>query len=182
MSYEPDSFVGNNLDDETAKRGFTGQPNILFWEAHTDVGGPIKRDKIWFYAAYNHFKIDKEISGVPRQFSDLGVFDNYTGKVSAQAVVEGHAGGLLPVGTQVQAAPRTVGFDRPRFDPRPGQPLVDVQRPVAARLDQPDVFSDLKVGLFGFGWPMTPAVDWTTNPPRVDTGHDHRDRCRLAGR
>ena len=115
VTYEPDSFVGNNLDDETAKRGFTGQPNILFWEAHTDVGGPIKRDKVWFYGAYNHFKIDKEISGVPRQYSDLGVFDNYTGKVSATPVAEGHARGLLPVGPEVQAPPRTVGVDRPRF-------------------------------------------------------------------
>ena len=84
LSYEPDSFVGNNIDDATSKRGFTGQPNIIFWEGHTDLGGPIKRDKIWFYGAYNHFKIDKEISGVPREFSDLGIFDNYTGKGSAK--------------------------------------------------------------------------------------------------
>ena len=79
----PTSRIASSATTSTTKPrsgGFTGQPNILFWEAHTDVGGPIKRDKVWFYGAYNHFKIDKEISGVPRQSSDLGVFDNYTGK------------------------------------------------------------------------------------------------------
>ena len=50
---------------------------------------------------------------------------------------EGHADRLLPVGPQVQAAPRPVGLDRSGLDPRAGQPIVDVQRPVAARLVEP---------------------------------------------
>ena len=44
-----------------------------------DLGGPIMRDKIWFYGAYNHFKIDKQVSGVSQSVAtDLGIFDNYT--------------------------------------------------------------------------------------------------------
>ena len=168
-TYEPDSFVANNLDDETAKRGFTGQPNILFWEAHTDAGGPIKRDKIWFYGAYNHFKIDKEISGVPREFSDLGVFDNYTGKVSAKLSSKDTLVGYYQWGRKFK--PRrglsaSIGPDSILAqDSRSWMYNGQWQRVWTNRL-----FMDLKVGLFGFGWPMTPAVDWKTNPPRVDTG------------
>src|SRR4030095_14169625 len=56
-------------------------PNLLFWEVHTDIGGPIKRDKVWFYGAYNHFKINKVVAGVDESVAtDLGIFDNYTGK------------------------------------------------------------------------------------------------------
>lgn len=169
ITYEPDSFVGNNLDGETAKRGFTGQPNILFWEAHTDVGGPIKQDKIWFYGAYNHFKIDKEISGVPRQYSDLGVFDNYTMKASARLSKKDTLIGYYQWGRKFK--PRrglsaSIGPDSILAqDSRSWMYNGQWQRVWSNRL-----FSDLKVGLFGFGWPMAPAVDWKTSPPRVDTG------------
>ena len=39
------------------------------------------KDKVWFFGAYNHFKIDKVVSGVPQELAtDLGVFDNQTVK------------------------------------------------------------------------------------------------------
>ncbi|HUU35289.1 MAG TPA: carboxypeptidase-like regulatory domain-containing protein, partial [Vicinamibacterales bacterium] len=85
LTYESGDWVGDNIDDKTATRGFTGQPNLIFWEGHTDLGGPIKRDKVWFYGAFNHFKIDKIISGVAEEFSDLGEFDNWTGKATWKA-------------------------------------------------------------------------------------------------
>ncbi len=81
LSYEPESFVGDNNNAELRARGFTGNPNLLFWEGHADLGGPIARDKAWFFGAYNHFKIDKVVSGVAREIAtDVGIFDNLTGK------------------------------------------------------------------------------------------------------
>src|SRR5438034_4030822 len=77
LTYQQESWVSNNIDAATTVRGFTGQPNIKFWEGHTDIGGPIKTDRLWFFGSYNHFKIDKVISGVQREIAtDLGVFDN----------------------------------------------------------------------------------------------------------
>ena len=45
LTYQQESFVGDNQtgDAETTARGYTGQPNIKFWEGHTDIGGPIKQ-------------------------------------------------------------------------------------------------------------------------------------------
>src|SRR5262245_4893176 len=72
ITYEPGRFVGTNAATSDLKsRGYTcptnnlgvqqcANPNILFWEGHADIGGPIAKDKIWFYGAFNHFKIDKE--------------------------------------------------------------------------------------------------------------------------
>ena len=71
------------------ERGDTGQPNIVFYETHFDLGGPAIREKVWFYVAYNRFKIDKIISGVPKfsdiagqrlQTTDLGIFNTFTTK------------------------------------------------------------------------------------------------------
>ncbi len=118
VTYEGSRFVDNNVDDDTRARGFTGQPNLKFWEAHFDLGGPIKRDKAWFYAAYNAFTIDKVISGVPRQFTDLAEFDELHGEGHVSRVAEGHAGRLLPVGREGQAAARPVVDGRSGQHPR----------------------------------------------------------------
>src|SRR6185437_8955461 len=81
QTYEGESFVGSNADAADLARGGSAQPNLLFWENHDDAGGPIVKDKLWFFAAYNHFHIDKAISGVPRSIAtDLGLFDNFTTK------------------------------------------------------------------------------------------------------
>jgi hypothetical protein len=97
LSYEPEKFVGSNAaTSDITPRGFTcpannfgvpkcGNPNILFWEGHADVGGPIAKDKVWFYGAYNHFKINKEVAGVDRSIAtDIGIFDNETAKVTGK--------------------------------------------------------------------------------------------------
>ena len=45
LAYEPGKWVGNNIDSATTARGFTGQPNLQFWETHLDLGGPIMSRK-----------------------------------------------------------------------------------------------------------------------------------------
>src|SRR5882724_4470751 len=81
FTYENGSWVGDNNTTALRANGFTGNPNLKFYEAHLDLGGPIARDKAWFYAAANTFKIDKVVSGVPRDVAtDIGLFHNYTGK------------------------------------------------------------------------------------------------------
>jgi len=62
-TYENGSWVGDNNTDALRARGFTGNPNLSFYEGHADLGGPIMRDKAWFFAAANTFKIDKVVSG-----------------------------------------------------------------------------------------------------------------------
>ncbi len=168
ITYEGASFVDNNIDAETRARGFTGQPNLLFWEGHTDIGGPVKRGQIWFYTAYNHFKIDKAISGISREFTDLAIFDTYTAKVSARASQKDTLIGYYQWGKKdkprrglsVAVGPDSIlAQDAPSF-------MFNGQH---QRVWSDHVFSDVKVGMFGFQWPMVPAVDWRTNPPRIDT-------------
>ena len=82
-SYEPGRWVGDNVTQELAARGFTGNPTLLFWETHADLGGPIRRERAWFFYAFNHFTIDKVVSGIPRSVgTDVGIFDNHTAKAT----------------------------------------------------------------------------------------------------
>ena len=174
ITYEGESFVGDNIDDASSRRGYTGQPNLIFWEGHADLGGPIKRDKVWFYVAYNHFKIDKVISGVDRALAtDLGIFDTWvakgTWKASQKDTVIGYyqwGRKFKPVrGLSVTTGPDSILAQDSKSWMYNGQH----QRVWTNRF-----FTDLKVGLFGFGWPMAPSVDWKTQPPRVDLATDVR--------
>ena len=168
VTYEGSRFVDNNIDDDTRARGFTGQPNLKFWEAHFDLGGPIKRDKAWFYAAYNAFTIDKVISGVSRQFTDLAEFENYTVKGTYRASQKDTLVGYYQWGTKNK--PRrglssTVGPDSILAQNAPSE-MWNAQH---QRVWNNRLFTDTKVGWWGFAWPMVPAVDWRKSPPRFDS-------------
>ena len=169
ISYEGESFVGDNIDDETAARGFTGQPNLVFWEGHADLGGPIVKDRAWFYAAYNHFKIDKAISGVPQTIStDLGIFDNWTAKGTVRLSSKDTAIGYYQWGRKQKPNRGLSASVSPEAvlaqDSKSWLWKTQWQRVWSNR-----IFTDIQAGWFGYRWPMAPKVDYQTDPPRIDT-------------
>ena len=166
--YESGEFVGDNVDSELEARNFTGNPNLLFWEAHADLGGPIVEDRAWFYGFYNHFRIDKQVSGVdPGVATDLGDFDQFGGKITAQATTADQI--ILYSNYQLKEKPQrglsnTIG---------PDSVLAQASWSWAhkgewQRVWDDRTFSTVAVKHFGFGWPMVPQVDPTANPPRFD--------------
>src|SRR5258708_3649856 len=56
-TYESGSWVADNNTDALRARGFTGNPNLLFYEGHADLGRPLKKDNAWFYVPYNPLTI-----------------------------------------------------------------------------------------------------------------------------
>ena len=106
-------MVSDNVDDELAERGFTGNPTLLLWETHADVGGPIVKDKAWFYGSYNHFKNDKVRSGIdPELATSQGIFDNYIAKLTFQAGERDKIIGYSQWGRK-QAPNRNLSVQRP---------------------------------------------------------------------
>jgi carboxypeptidase family protein len=57
-SYNNNSFVMNNIDDALRSR-FTPTPASVdrLWDFNASGGGPIKKDKVWFYGSYRHYGI-----------------------------------------------------------------------------------------------------------------------------
>jgi hypothetical protein len=171
IAYEPSSFVGNNVDAETAARGNAeGQPNLKFWEAHAELGGPIVLDRLWFYGAYNHFTIDKAVAGVPQSLAtDLGLFNNVTTKESYKLSDRDTLIGYFQWGRKEKPL-RGIGTTTP-----PESALAQRspswayngrwQRTWSNRL-----FSEINIGDFGYNFPEQPNVPYATNPPRHDSG------------
>jgi hypothetical protein len=56
---------GNNIDDNLRARGL-GQPAALYknWDVQASLGGPILRDKLWFFGNYRDFGSHDDILGM----------------------------------------------------------------------------------------------------------------------
>jgi hypothetical protein len=168
-TYEPQSWIANNIDDTAKARGFTGVPNNKFWEFHPDLGGPIVRDRLWFFGAYNHFTIDEDITGVPHSRATYqGYYNNYTTKETFKATSKDTIIGYYQLGKlrtpnrnlSALTSPESAATQNSKTHMYDGK----WQRIWSNRL-----FSELIVGDFGYHFPQGPLVDYRTNPPRIDT-------------
>jgi Carboxypeptidase regulatory-like domain len=180
LTYEPGSFVGTNgAPSDVAPRGYTcppnasgepqcANPNLLFWEGHLDLGGPIMRDKAWFYGAYNHFKIDKVVSGVAESVAtDLGIFDNYTGKGTFKANQANTFIGYYQRGRK-QKPKRGLSTLRPPESVQAQDSVSAMYKGEWQFVASNRAFFYVNVGNFTLDWPMVPQVDPKSKPPELD--------------
>jgi outer membrane receptor protein involved in Fe transport len=177
VAYEPGSFVGSNADNAQMNgRGYTcpqnglgtpqcDNPNLLFWEAHFDLGGPIMRDKLWFYAAYNQFEINKQVAGVAQSIAtDLGKFNNQTFKGTYKLGSKNTIIGYYQRG-QKEKPYRNLSSLNP-----PDSVLAQNSVSAMGKGEWQSVlteraFLSVNVGDFHLAWPMVPAVDPAVKPP-----------------
>jgi hypothetical protein len=165
FTYENGSWVGDNNNATLRARGFTGNPNLLFYEGHADLGGPIVRDKAWFFAAYNTFKIDKVVSGVPRAVAtDIGLFHNYTGKGSWKPSQSNTIIGYVQRGRK-EKPKRNLSTLVPPESVLAQNSLTYTYKGEWQRVFSNRTFLDVTVGNYHSLWPMVPQVSPTTNPP-----------------
>jgi hypothetical protein len=133
------------------------------------VGGPIIKDRLWYFVAYNHFTIDVDISGVPHDRATYqGYYNNYTTKETFKASEKDTLIGYYQLGKL-----RT-----------PNRGLSAVTSPESAATQSSNThmyngkwqrvwsnrfFSEVNVGHFGYHFPQGPLIDFRDNPPRVDS-------------
>ena len=172
VSYEPGRWVGDNSTPALAAQGYTGNPNVLFWEAHTDVGGPIRKDLAWFFYAFNHFTIDQVVSGVPRELgTDLGLFDNHTAKATWKPWSSSTLVGYFQQGRKQKPRRGLSVLNAPESvvgqDTYSRMYKAEWQKIVSDRS-----FLDIIVARFTLDSSFTTTTDATLNPPvfALDTG------------
>jgi Carboxypeptidase regulatory-like domain len=179
LSYEPRSFVGTNAaNSDMSARGYTcpsnsagvaqcTNPNLLFWEGHADLGGPIAKDKVWFYGAFNHFKINKAVSGVSESVAtDLGIFDNYTGKGTWKPSQGNTLIGYFQQGRK-QKPKRGLSTLLPPESVRAQDSMSRMYKGEWQHVITSRAFLDVNVGNFTLDWPMVVQVDPATRPPET---------------
>jgi hypothetical protein len=170
LSYEGKSFVGNNVDPngDIAKLGGSAQPNLLYWNDHNDLGGPIVKGKLWFFVAYGHFKINKQISGVdPSIATDLGIFQQFTTKETYKATSKDTLVGYYQWGSKSKPL-RGLAADTPKESTLAQYSPNWMFNGRWERVWSNRLFTEVNIGTFGYNFPEQPSVDYKTNPPRHD--------------
>ena len=118
--FEHERFQAQNLDDELRARG-VGQANrlkqLLDWSA--DLGGPIRRDRAWFYLNLSRFRVEPFLPGFFSRDGEPGVdltqLDNFLARTSVK-VAEGHEIGLFYYRNGKYRPYRGASLFRPRPD------------------------------------------------------------------
>jgi hypothetical protein len=93
-----DALQGSNIDDDLRTRlglapgtqtGAAGNPIDISYDWSSTLGGPIKRDKAWFFGALRRWRLDQFQIGARNadgsQAIDDNRIENYMGKVTWQA-------------------------------------------------------------------------------------------------
>src|SRR5439155_24119642 len=176
FAYEPGKFVGSNAaTSDIASRGFIcpsngvgvqqcNNPNLLFWEGHVDLGGPAIKDKVWFYGAYNQFHIDKQVSGAAQSVAtDLGLFNNYTGKGTGKISQNNTLIGYVQMGRK-QKPQRGLSTLVPPESIRAQDSWPKMYKGEWQSVLSNRAFLDINVGRFTLNWPMVPKLDPRAGP------------------
>ena len=174
QTYEGKSYVADNTNSDITKRGGSASPNLLFWENHDDLGGPIKKDKLWFFFAFDHFHIDKAISGVnPAIATDLGFFNTDTTKETYKPSSKDTLIGYYQWDKKHKPL-RGLSSTRPKSSTLAQTSPSWMYNGKWQRVWSNRLFSEVNIGEFGYDFPEKPSVDFKTNPPRTDlnTGVD----------
>jgi hypothetical protein len=87
--YENEDFQGNNIDAELAALGIgRGTRTLKYYDLNADVGGPITRDKLWYYGSIRRQNNTVSVTGFPVEdpgsFGQLTSLQNATYKLTYQ--------------------------------------------------------------------------------------------------
>ena len=168
-AWNPADWIADNFDSALDQRGGTPAPVLRFYEFHLDLGGPIVRDKAWFYAAYNNFLIDTAVSGQPIELgTDIGDFDIFTAKLNYQ----------------ITERDQFIGFSTWSWKRKPNRSLsatipaesilaqdywIWLHKAEWQRVWSDRLYSNIMIGHMGTVWPMVPKADPVNgNEPRVE--------------
>ena len=172
ITYEPtgSTWMANNVDQATRDRGFTGNPNLSFWETHLELGGPIFKDKLWFFGAYNKFHLEQRISGVdPSVATDItDVTDPMLKLTWRTNGKDTFVGFLMPRNNKIKPNRGLSASTLPEAvlaqDSKTWIKKIEWQRVWSNRM-----FSTIRVAACCEVWPMRTKVDPAVKPPTQDS-------------
>jgi hypothetical protein len=97
LYFQNDALQGTNVDDDLRRRlglasgaqtGAAGNPIDISYDWSSTIGGPVKRDKLWFFGATRRWRLDQFQIGALNpdgsQAIDDNRIENYMGKVTWQ--------------------------------------------------------------------------------------------------
>ena len=174
-AWNPADWIAENIDSELEANDASPAPVLKFYEFHLDLGGPIVRDKAWFYAAYNNFLIDTAVSGQPIELgTDVGDFDIFTAKLNYQVTERDQFIGFSTWSWK-RKPNRNISSTIPAESVLAQDYWIWLHKAEWQRVWSDRLYSNIMIGHMGTVWPMTPKGDPIGgNEPRVEATNSIR--------
>ncbi len=168
-AWNPEDLIADNFDSALEARDASAAPVLKFYEFHLDLGGPIVRDKAWFYAAYNNFYIDTAVSGQPIETgTDIGDFDIFTAKVNYQITERDQFIGFSTWSWK-RKPNRSISSTIPTESVLAQDYWIWLHKAEWQRVWSDRLYSNIMIGHMGTIWPMVPKGDPVSgNEPRIE--------------
>ena len=89
LTYAGESYQGSNIDDDLRAQGFTLEGGLdHLYDTNLSVGGPIVRDRLWFYASARRWAFNNKLPGITykdgSQAISTATLGAYTGRGTTQ--------------------------------------------------------------------------------------------------
>ena len=160
FDYENKSLQGRNVTDRLRRLG-VGEGNriITYYDPNFSAGGPIKRDKLWYFGSVRNQRTGRTQSGfpveAPSDFEFVTKLQNGTYKFTYALNQNNKIGHYLQMGRKVQPhrdAASTAYFNSVYFqDSISYASNIDWNSVVS-----PAFFFNTRVATFGYNWPNLP--------------------------
>jgi len=87
--WEHNTFQSDNVSSDLRALGVTtGNPINFIYDVNGNVGGPLRRNRVWFFSSYRRFDVNTQVFGILRPDGspapDVNHQSNFIGKVTAQ--------------------------------------------------------------------------------------------------
>lgn len=169
-SWETPNLQADNLSDDLRARGVKeGNPLKSYHDSNVDLGGPILKQRLWFYGSYRHQRVRQgvlgyeESPGVPGEYNVL--LTNATGKLTGQLNPRHRFNGFVQA--QKKDYPQR-NADAFRYKDSTWHQIF---KPLAGKGEWSWTMTDRTlVNAFVGRWQyVTDALNWTEAPPAYDT-------------
>jgi carboxypeptidase family protein len=157
IDYENSKWQGHNVTDELRRLGVgEGQRMTMYRDPNFTIGGPIKRDKFWYFGSARDQKTGVTVPGfpvdAPSDFEFITRLTNYTYKLNYQLSPNNRLGHYIQWGRKFQphrGASSTSYLDTPqRQDSWSWAANVDWNNISSSRFVQ-----SARYATFGYDWP-----------------------------
>jgi hypothetical protein len=160
FDYENENLQGNNIDDQLRNLGIgTGTKILKYYDPNISAGGPIKRDKFWYFGSYRDQHTATTVLGFPAdnpsEFEFPTRLQNATYKLTYQVNQNNKLGHYIQMGRKVQshrgAASTLYQWAQYEQDNPSYAANVDWNSVVS-----PSFFFNTRIATYGYNWPNTP--------------------------
>jgi hypothetical protein len=160
FDYQNQNLQGNNIDDRLRNLGLgTGTKMLKYYDPNISAGGPIKRDKFWYFGSYRDQNTATTVLGFPAdnpsEFEFPTRLQNATYKLTYQVTQNNKIGHYIQMGRKLQS--HRGASSTQYLNSEYKQDSISY----AANIDwnsvvSPTFFFNTRVATFGYNWPNLP--------------------------